>query len=199
MKLGRRAGKDSHTAIKTFELLLGKPHEAAVCIKADIQVVMKPESSSHKRRNQLLILVVILSNVIGNVTLGHGMRQTGAIVSASPLDYLKAFAQPWTVIGVVVLAGWMISNLALLSRADLSFVLPVTAAGYVLIALAGRFWLGEHISSLRWVGIAAIALGVILAEETPSRTTDAGRESPLQAAGVSDETNHANVHRGRNS
>lgn len=160
---------------------------------------MKPESSRHKRRNQLLILVVILSNVIGNVALGHGMRQTGAIISASPLDYIKAFGQPWTVIGVVVLAGWMISNLALLSRADLSFVLPVTAGGYVLIALAGRFWLGEHISGLRWVGIAAIAVGVILAEETPSRTTNGGRESPQPEDGFPDETTAENVHGERNS
>lgn len=159
---------------------------------------MKPESSRHKRRNQLLILVVILSNVIGNVALGHGMRQTGAIVSASPLDYLRAFAQPWTVIGVAVLAGWMISNLALLSRADLSFVLPVTAGGYVLIALAGRFWLSEHISALRWIGIGAIALGVILAEETPSRTTEADREPLLQATGASEQVNPVKVHREQN-
>ena len=130
------------------------------------------ESSIHRRRNQILILVVIVSNVIGNVALSHGMHQTGAIVSASPLDYVRAFARPWTVIGVAVLAGWMISNLALLSRADLSFVLPITAGGYVLIAIAGHFFLGERISAVRWIGIAAIALGVILAEETPSRTTD---------------------------
>ena len=51
---------------------------------------MTHETSIHKRRNQLLILVVILSNVIGNVALSHGMRQTGAIVSASPLDYVRA-------------------------------------------------------------------------------------------------------------
>jgi multidrug transporter EmrE-like cation transporter len=160
---------------------------------------MKPESPRHKHRNQLLILVVILSSVIGNVALGHGMNQTGAIVSASPLDYVRAFARPWTVIGVVVLAGWMISNLALLSRADLSFVLPVTASGYVLIALAGRFWLGEHISALRWMGIAAITLGVILAEETPSRTTDDAQEARLQAANFNDEKNPANVHPERSS
>ncbi|HET6935515.1 MAG TPA: hypothetical protein VFI72_11805 [Candidatus Angelobacter sp.] len=136
------------------------------------------ESSIHRRRNQILILIVIVSNVIGNVALSHGMRQTGAIVSASPLDYVRAFARPWTVVGVAVLAGWMISNLALLSRADLSFVLPVTAGGYVLIAVAGHFFLGERISAVRWIGIAAIALGVILAEETPSRTTEIDGGTP---------------------
>jgi len=155
---------------------------------------MKPESSLHKRRNQILILVVVLSNVIGNVALGHGMHQTGAIVSASPLDYVRAFARPWTVIGVAVLAGWMISNLALLSRADLSFVLPVTASGYVLIALAGHFWLGERISAVRWMAVAAIALGVILAEETPSRTTNGGREPALQGESFNHERDPAEVH-----
>jgi len=132
---------------------------------------MPAESSTHKCRNQWLIVVVVLTNVIGNVALGHGMHETGAIISASPLDYLRAFANPWTVAGVVILAVWMISNLALLSRADLSFVLPVTASGYVLIALAGHFGLGERISAIRWIGIIAISVGVILAEETPSRTT----------------------------
>jgi drug/metabolite transporter (DMT)-like permease len=135
---------------------------------------MMRETSTHKRRNQLLILVVILSNVIGNVALSHGMRQTGAIVSASPLDYVRAFAKPWTIAGVSVLALWMVSNLALLSRADLSFVLPVTASGYILVALTGHFWLGEPISALRWAGICAITFGVVLVEETPSRTTNAG-------------------------
>jgi drug/metabolite transporter (DMT)-like permease len=137
---------------------------------------MPAESSSHKRRNQWLIVLVVLTNVIGNVVLSHGMRETGAIVSASPLDYFRAFTNPWTVAGVVVLAIWMVSNLALLSRADLSFVLPVTASGYVLIALAGHFGLGERISALRWIGIIAISLGVVLAEETPSRTTSVAPE-----------------------
>jgi drug/metabolite transporter (DMT)-like permease len=105
------------------------------------------------------------------------MRQTGSIISASPLDYVRAFARPWTVAGVVVLAIWMISNLALLSRADLSFVLPVTASGYVLIAIAGHFGLGESISIIRWIGILAISFGVVLAEKTPSRTTALQPES----------------------
>jgi uncharacterized membrane protein len=130
------------------------------------------ETSTHKSRNQVLIIVVILSSVTGNVILGHGMRQTGTIISASPLDYVKAFANPWTVAGVLILMLWMSTNLALLSRADLSFVLPVTAIGNVLVALAAHFALGEEISLFRWLGIMAITLGVVLAERTPSRTTE---------------------------
>jgi drug/metabolite transporter (DMT)-like permease len=66
----------------------------------------------------------------------------------------------------------MITDLALLSAADLSFVLPVTASAYILIALAGHFLLHDRISWVRWMGIATITAGVILAEKTPTRTTN---------------------------
>lgn len=123
------------------------------------------------RRTQILVVLVVLSNVLGNVCLSHGMHEVGRIVSASPIDYLRAFANPWNIVGISVLLIWMLSDLALLSRADLSFVLPVTASAYVLVALLGHFLLSDRISWVRWSGIVLITLGVILAEETPARTT----------------------------
>lgn len=128
-------------------------------------------NANGNRKTQLLVLIVVISNVIGNVSLSHGMHQVGRIVSASPLDYVKAFANPWTIVGICILAIWMLSDLALLSRADLSFVLPVTASAYVLVAILGHFLLHDHISWERWLGILLITGGVILAEETPTRTT----------------------------
>src|SRR2546427_1523790 len=71
---------------------------------------MNSATASEVRKTQLLTLVVIASNVVGNVSLSHGMRQVGKIVSASPLDYARAFANPWTVAGVLVLALWMIDR-----------------------------------------------------------------------------------------
>jgi drug/metabolite transporter (DMT)-like permease len=76
-----------------------------------------------------------------------------------------------------MLATWMITDLALLSRADLSFVLPVLATSYVLIAVVGHFVLGEQVSAIRWMGIALITLGVLMAETTPDRTTRPQGES----------------------
>jgi bacterial/archaeal transporter family protein len=132
---------------------------------------------SHARKTQILVLVVIVTNVVGNVSLSRGMHQVGRIVSASPLDYLRALENPWTLFGIGVLVVWMLSDLALLSRADLSFVLPVTASAYVLVAIGGHFLLHDHISWQRWTGIVLITLGVILAEETPDRTTNGTPES----------------------
>src|SRR5579884_1635950 len=133
---------------------------------------------SHARKTQILVLVVIVTNVLGNVSLSHGMHQVGRIVSASPLDYVRAFANPWTMLGVAILIIWMLTDLALLSRADLSFVLPVTASAYVLVAITGHFLLHDHISWERWIGIILITGGVILAEETPDRTTRQVPERP---------------------
>jgi uncharacterized membrane protein len=133
--------------------------------------VKEAESPTEVHKTRILTLMVVVSNVIGNVMLSLGMHHVGRIVSASPADYVRAFADPWTVAGVCILLLWMASDLALLSAADLSFVLPVTASAYVLIAIAGHFILHDRISLARWIGIVVITTGVILAEETPARTT----------------------------
>jgi drug/metabolite transporter (DMT)-like permease len=130
----------------------------------------------HRRRTQLLVLIAIATQVAGNVFLSQGMRRAGSILSASPLDYIRAI-NPWTLAGVCMLAIWMVTDLALLSRADLSFVLPVIATSFVLIAIIGHFVLGERVSGLRWIGILMISLGVLLAETTPDRTTRRQGES----------------------
>jgi len=136
-------------------------------------------NSNGRRKTQILVLLVVVTNVLGNVSLSRGMHQVGRIVSASPLDYVRAFANPWTAAGIAILIVWMLSDLALLSRADLSFVLPVTASAYILVALVGHFFLHDHISRVRWVGILLISGGVILAEETPARTTKGAPERLL--------------------
>ena len=136
-----------------------------------------PTTPRHRRRTQLLVLIAIATQVAGNVFLSHGMRRAGPILSASPLDYIRAI-NPWTLAGVCALAVWMVTDLALLSRADLSFVLPVIATSFVLIALVGHFVLSERISGLRWMGILLISFGVLLAETTPDRTTRRQGESP---------------------
>jgi uncharacterized membrane protein len=137
-------------------------------------MVEAPSSSTSSRvffeTTQLLTAMVVCTSVVGNTCLSHGMQQVGRIISASPLDYIRALINPWVLIGICILVVWMISDLALLSRADLSFVLPVTASSYVLIAIAGHFFLRDRISWEHWIGIILITGGVILAEETPPLT-----------------------------
>jgi len=136
---------------------------------------MEAESSRLHLKTRVFTVIVVLSNVLGNASLGWGLRRAGRLLSFSPLVYLEAFLNPWVLMGVSLLILWLLSHMALLSWADLSYVLPVTSIGYVLVALAGRFLLHEAISAPRWAGILLIVLGVALVGRTVPRTTGASR------------------------
>ncbi|HXJ44328.1 MAG TPA: hypothetical protein VNH18_33885 [Bryobacteraceae bacterium] len=124
-----------------------------------------------KSRTGVFTAIVVLSNVAGNSLLTHGMQQLGD-PGNSPLALIGALFHPWVAAGVALLILWTLSHMALLSWADLSYVMPVTAIGYVLAALSGRFILGEEISVYRWTGVFLITLGVMLVGTTKPTTTE---------------------------
>ena len=106
--------------------------------------------------------IVILSNAFGNLLLTWGMRHGAEEITASPLSFIHAIVNPWVSLGIVLLVLWMLSKMFLLSWADLTYVLPVTAFGYVLNAALGRLFLGEVITPARWAGTLLIMAGVVL-------------------------------------
>jgi drug/metabolite transporter (DMT)-like permease len=120
-------------------------------------------------KTRLFTALVVLSNVLGNFSLTWGMRQVGRVLTLSPWPYIAALFNPWVAVGVSLLIVWLISQMTLLSWADLSYVLPVTSVGYVLVALVGRFFLHEAISLGHWLGIVMIMLGVMLVGKTAPR------------------------------
>ena len=113
-----------------------------------------------------VIVLLVVSNVLGNFSLSRGMREVGRLISVSPWRYIQALLHPRVAIGVLLLIVWLISQLSLLSRVDLSYVLPVTSVSYVLTALMGEFLLHERVSALHWVGIGFISVGVGLVART---------------------------------
>jgi drug/metabolite transporter (DMT)-like permease len=68
-----------------------------------------------------------------------------------------------------------------LSWADLTYVLPATSLGYVLLALVAKFALHEEVSPLRWMGIALISGGVGFVAGGPALTSHDHSEPPLLA------------------
>jgi len=112
-------------------------------------------------KTQAFAAIVILSNAFGNLSLTWGLRN-GVGELASPLSFLRAIFSPWVSLGICLLITWMLSRMFLLSWADLSYVLPVTAFGYVLNAVLGRVFLGEQVTPARWAGTLLIMAGVVL-------------------------------------
>ena len=123
-----------------------------------------------RAKTRLFTGIVIVSNVSGNSALTHGMKMLGDIGN-SPLALIGALFHPWVALGVALLILWTLTMMALLSWADLSYVLPVTAIGYVLTALSGKYLLGETVPVEHWAGIFLITSGVVLVGLTTPVTT----------------------------
>jgi drug/metabolite transporter (DMT)-like permease len=113
-------------------------------------------------KTRLFAAIVILSNTVGNTFLAWGMKHREGTLSASVASYIQAIFSPWVAVGIALLIVWLLTRMALLSWADLSYVLPVTALGYVGTALMGRFFLNEQITPQRWLGTLLIVGGVAL-------------------------------------
>lgn len=122
-------------------------------------------------KTRLFTAIVVLSNAVGNLLLTWGLRHWDGQLAYSPFDYVRAFLNPWVTSGVVLLIVWLLARMMLLSWADLSYVLPVTAIGYVVSAIFGKLFLNEHISPGRWLGTALIFAGVVLVGRTAPDTT----------------------------
>jgi uncharacterized membrane protein len=119
---------------------------------------MTTESARLRWKSWVCAAVVVGTNVSGNFFLKSGMPDR----LTTPLEYITVLFRPTVSLGVLLLILWLASRMALLSWADLSYVLPVTSIGYVLVALAGSVLLHEQITPRRWTGIALIMAGVAL-------------------------------------
>lgn len=113
------------------------------------------------RKTRWFAAIVVATNVLGNFALSWGMKH-GAAFDGSPLSFVLVVFDPWVLAGIALLAGWVLSRMALLSWADLSYVIPVTSIGFVLNAIMGALFLQETISPLRWLGTFCIVGGTVL-------------------------------------
>jgi drug/metabolite transporter (DMT)-like permease len=129
-----------------------------------------------------VLLCVMLTASVGDTLLAHGMSQVGPVSLLKLGLLLVALKNPWVITGILLLLGFFASYLTALSWADLTFVLPATAFGYIVVALLAHFWQHEHISLARWLGILLIVCGVGFVANGPSLTE---RPVPLdsEAAG----------------
>src|SRR6201993_5476759 len=137
-------------------------------------------------RQYMILGLVALSAPLGDTCLSRGMTHLPPISLAHSGALLAAVFTPWIAIGIALLVGFFASYLTALSWADLTFVLPATAFGNVIVALLSKFWLHEPISLERWAGIVLITLGVGFVAHGPA-LTERPEQQPQQASALEEE------------
>lgn len=125
-------------------------------------------------KTRVCLLITVLANALGNVALSLGMRQVGSIATYSPIQLatssLRAMTNPLVLGGVCLLVIFFVAHMLVLNWADLSYVLPVTSIGYILVAVLSWGILNEPIKPMRWFGILVITAGVMMVSGTPHST-----------------------------
>ena len=121
-----------------------------------------------------LLAVAIISQAVGNVLLSQGMK---LIAEESQLTwnnwvsiFLQAVQSPSILFGVGFYVIFFVLFAAALSRADLSFVLPAISSEVVLNVAFADCFLNETVSSIRWIGVLLISIGVGLVVQSSPRT-----------------------------
>jgi drug/metabolite transporter (DMT)-like permease len=125
----------------------------------------------------IVAFVAALSAAVGETILSYAMKRSGQVDVTESSHWvnliLSVVRNPYVFAGVLFLGVYFFLYLIALSWADLSFVLPLTAVSYIFAAFLAKFFLGEDVSWLRWVGTIVIIAGITLvALDGRQRTTD---------------------------
>ncbi len=131
-------------------------------------------------RKYLVLAGVTLFAAIGDTFLARGMKQVGNISLHSLPDLVFTILDPWVALGILFLLAFFAAYMTALSWADLTYVLPATSLGYVLLALIAKFYLHEQVSTLRWVGIGLISAGVGFVTQGPALTRHPAHQDPSE-------------------
>jgi drug/metabolite transporter (DMT)-like permease len=123
----------------------------------------------------------------GNLSLTFGAKHSSGGLALNPLAYLRAMLNPFVAVGILLLIGGLVARAALLSFADLSFVLPMTSIGYVISAVFGRLFLHETVTAWRWLGVLLIFLAAVVVGSTCVNTTNAQKPLPARKELSADE------------
>jgi hypothetical protein len=102
-------------------------------------------------KTALTLGIVILTGALGDVFIAKGMRQGGEIATVR----LRALAMLGTrvlchgsfLLGLLCMAISFFAFLALLSWADLSFIVPATSLSVVVTTLGAKWFLQERTTS----------------------------------------------------
>jgi drug/metabolite transporter (DMT)-like permease len=121
-------------------------------------------------RRYLVLAGVTVFGAAGDAMLSRGMKEIGNVSLHHVSELILAILNPWVALGVLLLLAFFAAYMMALSWADLTYVLPATSLGYVVLALVAKFMLHEDVTPARWIGILLISAGVGFVAGGPALT-----------------------------
>jgi drug/metabolite transporter (DMT)-like permease len=113
-----------------------------------------------------ILFFALIFEAIGVVFLSRGLKQIGELQEVSVAGVARLVAAGVTnrhiVLGVFFEALFFVGLLMLMSKADVSFVWPLTSLSFVVTTIAAKIYLHEQVSPLRWSGVCLIMMGAAL-------------------------------------
>jgi drug/metabolite transporter (DMT)-like permease len=117
-------------------------------------------------KDVVFVFLIVATGTGGELCVARAMREVGEVTDFRPSAVMRALGVAlrvrWLWLGLALLAGYFVTLLGMLSFENVSFVIPVTALGYVVGALGGKFFLGERVGAGRWLGVLLVCAGVAL-------------------------------------
>lgn len=111
-----------------------------------------------------LILTSVASGVTGQTFLKIGSDRAADSGGGQGIVGLitSIVTSPMMLVGLFFYGCGALAWIAVLKQMDLSYAYPFLALNFVLIALVSFLFLGETVPSLRWIGIGAICIGILI-------------------------------------
>jgi drug/metabolite transporter (DMT)-like permease len=145
-----------------------------------------PLSRNSSLKTYAVLAMAILTQAVANTLLSKGMKQMASMGewgwSNLPALVLRSLQNPTIWLGTILMIIFFLLFTAVLSWADLSFVVPAISAEVVVNVAFADYFLNEPVSPVRWVGTFLIALGVILVLRSAGQTVEAshGKEKMVR-------------------
>lgn len=127
-----------------------------------------------------LIVLNDMGDTIAQLFLKKGIAATG--IDGLALGTLgdlvaRGAASPLLWAGILIYTLNFFIWMLILYKVDLSIAMPVGSTSYIFVPIVAMIFLNEHVSLLRWAGIALIVLGIHLV----SQATHSG--TPVRGGG----------------
>ncbi len=118
-----------------------------------------------------LIIVNDLFDTAAQILMKKGLGHIDAVSIGSFVTHVATLHSPqmfFFLAGVLVYFSNFFIWMRILSKADLSIVLPVASMSYILVPIAAVLFLHEHVGLMRWAGLCFIVLGIYCVSRSKS-------------------------------